>query len=107
MRVPTGILRHDGLQEDWKGRCRFLGLEESILATDPVTIIALSDHELWREINLRIDLQTECQRPLSHDHLKPVSQISQICPDAASCASGDAVLVFAPPSPYRVISVNK
>jgi len=74
---------------------------------DPIITIVSSNHELWREINPRIDLRTECQRPLSHDHLKPVSQISQICPDAASCASGDAVLVFAPPSPYRVISVNK
>jgi hypothetical protein len=59
----------------------------------------LSNLVLEKGINLQIDPLTKCQRPLSHDRPTPVSQISQICLDAAAFVFDKEVPVFAPPQP--------
>jgi hypothetical protein len=55
--------------------------------------------ELLQEINPQTDPRRRCPHPLSHGRPEPISQKSKACPDAASCAFGDEVMVFALPWP--------
>lgn len=75
----------------------FLGYEGLELAAYSGDSEVWTNLELLQEINPRTDPLRICRHPLSHGHLIPISQISMACPDAASCAFGDGLLVFALP----------
>jgi hypothetical protein len=61
-------------------------------------------HAPGQEINPQIGPLKVCQRPLSHGHPAPISQLLRICLDAASCAFDGGVFVLN--LPWRQLRIS-